>query len=196
MESGMENAELSQRIRLARERCGMSLSDVARQLGVTHSAASQWEAGKTHPAANRLRQLSDIFSVSFDWLATAKGGPEPVHAEGKIVAEGQVIDISSIPSELRRQAETIIDGRDAEFYRLQTDNISGGPYRRGDIVVVDRQADQRPGAFVLAEHNKVPIFRLYYPPILYGLPLGAPIPHIVVDNIATFVRGVVVTRLG
>ncbi len=62
------------RIREAREQAGVSQTELARLLGVTRSACSQWESDHgTAPRRERLEQLAGLLGVSFEWLATGKG---------------------------------------------------------------------------------------------------------------------------
>ncbi|HEX7029637.1 MAG TPA: helix-turn-helix transcriptional regulator [Gammaproteobacteria bacterium] len=70
------------RIREAREQAGISQTELARLLGVTRSACSQWEsAGGTAPRRERLEQLAALLGVSFEWLATGRGGAGMAPAE-------------------------------------------------------------------------------------------------------------------
>jgi len=59
---------LGTRIKLAREREGLSQEDVARRFKVHRAAVSQWENGKTHPSSGKLAELADVLSVSTEWL--------------------------------------------------------------------------------------------------------------------------------
>lgn len=66
------------RIREAREQAGVSQTELARLLGVTRSACSQWESATgTAPRRERLEQLAQLLGVSFEWLATGRGGSGP-----------------------------------------------------------------------------------------------------------------------
>lgn len=68
------------RIREAREQAGLSQTELARLLGVTRSACSQWESEQgTAPRRERLVQLASVLDVSFEWLATgtAAAGQTP-----------------------------------------------------------------------------------------------------------------------
>ena len=63
------------RIREAREQAGVSQTELARLLNVTRSACSQWESAHgTAPRRERLEQLAQLLGVSFEWLATGRGG--------------------------------------------------------------------------------------------------------------------------
>ena len=62
------------RIREAREQAGISQTELARLLGVTRSACSQWESDRgTAPRRERLEQLAALLGVSFEWLGTGRG---------------------------------------------------------------------------------------------------------------------------
>lgn len=72
------------RIREAREQAGISQTELARLLGVTRSACSQWEStGGTAPRRERLEQLAQLLGVSFEWLATGRGGNDATTFESR-----------------------------------------------------------------------------------------------------------------
>ncbi len=51
-----------------RKKAGMSQEELADRLDVSRQAISRWELGTTLPDAPNLLKLSDLFSVSIDWL--------------------------------------------------------------------------------------------------------------------------------
>ena len=55
-------------LRKARERVGLSQVKVAKIIGVTGGAVSQWESGLTHPKVRDLAKLAAIYGVSVDEL--------------------------------------------------------------------------------------------------------------------------------
>jgi transcriptional regulator with XRE-family HTH domain len=59
----MENRIGSERVRMK-----MTQSDLAKQLGVSSKAISQWETGQSACPAKRLVSLASIFDCSIDWL--------------------------------------------------------------------------------------------------------------------------------
>ena len=69
---GVELAEpvinLGSRLRAVRLRSGMSLREVARQLGVSPSFVSQVENGKSQPSVATLYSFAQLFDVSLDRL--------------------------------------------------------------------------------------------------------------------------------
>ena len=65
---------------------------------------------------------------------------------------------------------------------------------RKNYLVVDTAVTPRAKDIVLAMHKKQPIFRLFFPPYLYALPIGKQEQPLVVDNIITTLAGVVRSR--
>lgn len=62
---------LGARLRMVRQRAGLSLRELARQLGVSPSFVSQLETGKSQPSVATLYALSQLLDVSIDQLFTA-----------------------------------------------------------------------------------------------------------------------------
>jgi Predicted transcriptional regulators len=68
---------INARVRQARKAAGISQSRLAKFLGVTRSACSQWESTQgTAPRRERLEQLASLLGVSYEWLATGKKSKE------------------------------------------------------------------------------------------------------------------------
>ena len=59
-------------IKQARERLGMTQEQLAKALGVTQGAVSQWEMGITHPGFESLRKLAAALGVTVDELINGK----------------------------------------------------------------------------------------------------------------------------
>ncbi len=64
---------LGARLKSVRQRSGMSLREVARQLGVSPSFVSQLENGKSQPSVATLYSISQLLDVSIDQLFSAEG---------------------------------------------------------------------------------------------------------------------------
>ena len=47
---------------------GLSQEALAEQLGVSRQAISRWELGETTPDLAKLKQLSELYGVSTDYL--------------------------------------------------------------------------------------------------------------------------------
>jgi transcriptional regulator with XRE-family HTH domain len=68
-----EVATFGDRLSAAREKAGLSQSELARQVGVDIETLRAWEDDRTEPRANRLQMLAGLVSVSLAWLLTGKG---------------------------------------------------------------------------------------------------------------------------
>jgi transcriptional regulator with XRE-family HTH domain len=98
------------RLKRARERSGMSLREVARQLGVSPAFVSQVENGKSQPSVATLYSLAQLLDVSIDELfvaddvaveaapaiSAAGHGPVAVIDMGAAHAPGQPLSRSSL----------------------------------------------------------------------------------------------------
>ncbi|HEX8930011.1 MAG TPA: helix-turn-helix transcriptional regulator [Actinomycetota bacterium] len=69
-----EQDYLSEAIRAARRRAGLSQAELAAALGVRQSSVSQWERGSTRPSTDHLLALTSILRTSLlDFSAAANG---------------------------------------------------------------------------------------------------------------------------
>ena len=75
------------RLRLARERKGLSQLDLSRLLGVSDGLAGQWERGQKEPSLSKLKDLARTLGVRIDWLLDLDG---PNEGEGSIRLHGAV----------------------------------------------------------------------------------------------------------
>lgn len=69
-----ERLELAGRIRSARRAAKLSQTALAERVGVTPSAAAQWEHPHgTSPGLQRLQAIASATGVTFQWLAVGAG---------------------------------------------------------------------------------------------------------------------------
>jgi len=85
MESG-----IGIRLQQARKAAGLTQNDVARELGVTFGAVSQWERGSTSPKGTHLVNLSKLYSVRPAWLSSGKGPKE--ESDELVLANTELFD--------------------------------------------------------------------------------------------------------
>ena len=59
---------IADKIKMLREKHGMTQAELARKLGVTRSGVNAWEMGITTPSTQYVVELSIFFKVSTDYL--------------------------------------------------------------------------------------------------------------------------------
>lgn len=59
---------IADRIKVLREKHGLTQAQLARKLGITRSGVNAWEMGLTVPSTQYIVELSLLFSVSTDYL--------------------------------------------------------------------------------------------------------------------------------
>ncbi len=60
---------IGSRLAIARERAGLSQSQVAAQIKLPRPSISEIEAGRRRVAAEELVRFAELYSVDMDWLA-------------------------------------------------------------------------------------------------------------------------------
>jgi transcriptional regulator with XRE-family HTH domain len=88
-----EQSYLSEAIRSARKRAGLSQVELARLLGVQQSSVSQWERGSTKPSTMHLLALAARLRCSLVELAGGPagddGGPATGPADGAAAPDAE-----------------------------------------------------------------------------------------------------------
>lgn len=59
---------IADRIKVLREKHGLTQAELAKKLGITRSGVNAWEMGLTVPSTQYIVELSLLFSVSTDYL--------------------------------------------------------------------------------------------------------------------------------
>jgi transcriptional regulator with XRE-family HTH domain len=58
----------NERLRLSRERKGLSQGEAAKKMGIVRTTYSNYEAGNREPDNETLKKISEFFEVSIDYL--------------------------------------------------------------------------------------------------------------------------------
>lgn len=73
--------EFSKRFKKLREDAGLTQAEVAKKLDITGRAIGAWEAGRSKPRLDKMKQLADLFGVPVSELL----GERPVVGSSKLV---------------------------------------------------------------------------------------------------------------
>ncbi len=80
---------LGGRLVYAREAAGLTIDEVAVQLGVAGKTVANWENDRTEPRSNRLALLAGLLGVSPTWLLAGHGTAPRDAANGE---NGELLD--------------------------------------------------------------------------------------------------------
>lgn len=80
--------KFSEKILYCRKKAGLSQEALAEKLGISRQAVSKWETGEADPEMSKLRQLSEIFEVSADWLLSDSPPPADTPESGQTASGG------------------------------------------------------------------------------------------------------------
>lgn len=97
------------RVAGARERSGMSQTDLAKRLGVKLKTLKGWEDDLSEPRANKLSMMAGMLNVSLLWLLSGEGegpgGPEMGELSSDVVE--MLTEIRDIRTQLIRSTDRL-----------------------------------------------------------------------------------------
>lgn len=150
--------------------------ELAKQLGITRSALSQYELGNRQPDYETLQKIAEFFECSTDYLLGRENNPKPFSPEtftkddfvylpvlGRIkagynlIAEQNIIGYSPVPKN---------EVKDGEYFFLEVtgDSMIEEGIREGSRVLVRKQNYVENGkiAVVLVNGDEATLKRVYY----------------------------------
>lgn len=68
---------MNERIKMLRQKTGLSQGKFGQLFGVSREAVSQWEAGKARPDQRKLEDMKERYGVTLDWLSGAGADQKP-----------------------------------------------------------------------------------------------------------------------
>ena len=99
---------MSERIRHARRKSGLSQSALAEHLKVQRSAVSNWESvNDIQPTLQNLIAIAKVCGVSFEWLGMGRG---KISAEELALAEIPAVDAEMVDAREERQLLALFRG--------------------------------------------------------------------------------------
>ncbi|MEN3012861.1 MAG: XRE family transcriptional regulator [Dictyoglomus thermophilum] len=95
---------ISERLRIARERKGLSKKELAQKIGVAPSSITRYENEGRIPKASILLKISEVLGVSVDYLLGKEESEEI-----KIALHTEIGDISDLPEEAIKSIQDFIE---------------------------------------------------------------------------------------
>lgn len=124
----------SEKLLELRRREGLSQEQLADRLGVTRQSVSKWESGAAVPELSKLIALSDLFSVSVDYLVKDRleepERPVPEAPPSTAKLEEQVEELSSYFRGYAYDSKTTLFGMPLVSIRFR---LYGRPMRTRDV---------------------------------------------------------------
>lgn len=148
-------------VRANRERLGLSQEELARRVGLTNSAVSQWEGGRAKPRIGVMKALSEIFGMTVSELlgddAPGAGMRKPVGRSGMVPMRrlgrthaGSAVE--EIPDDGVVEVPAGVAGRHPHAFMLDVDgDCMDRAYPPGCVVMVDPDMEPWNGCAVVAE---------------------------------------------
>ena len=183
---------MGDRLRFARESAELSLEGVGEVLGISGSAVSQWETGRTYPSRKSLLQFAELTGFGAMWLESGAGDAQ---ARDKklwlysnmvpLITPSQAADANDIRAflagfhkdlqlgplhTLSSDYPPVITSRfpcsKMGGFALEIfDRSNATEYEIGDIIILDADVEPVPGDMVFAaiDVEKRPAFAKYLP---------------------------------
>ena len=95
------------RVAGAREKAGMTQSQLAKRLGVKLKTLKAWEDDQSEPRANKLSMMAGLLNVSLLWLLSGEGDGPDAPSDGEL--EQDVADTLTEIRDLRAQMARAAD---------------------------------------------------------------------------------------
>lgn len=163
------------RLAEARQRAGMTQSELARRLGVSPQSVQQWEQSGTTPRAHRIKDLALALGVTREWLLVGGSSAESVREVAQQIREvplvnyiqaGQWAEIApEIPD--ARRVSCPIECSDSTFALEVVGESMSPEYLPGDIIFIDPEVVAQSGDDVVAvvdEYSEATFKRLIAEP--------------------------------
>lgn len=148
------NYTIGERIQLKRKQFGMTQTELAKKLGITHAAVHQWESDLSSPNAINLIALLKIFDCSAEWLLQGIGIDSKSYDADNIMKIPVFTDEEILNAEKvnrNKQEWVVCSGNISEHcFAYRIGNHSMLPvFLNDDIVVIDPKRQPETDGFVL-----------------------------------------------
>lgn len=106
------------RIKLTRNRLGLSLQDLADRVGVTRKSLENWENDRSEPRGVKVMKLAGVLQVSMIWLLTGESPPSS-DREPAVLETARIMQKLDRAAALQRELAALLIEVSADVSRLQ-----------------------------------------------------------------------------
>ena len=121
---------IGERIRIAREKIGISQSELARKIGVKPQAVQAWEAGRNGPSRKRIPTLASELHISEEELEFGR--------RVTVLSTGEAPKDYNQPSDTIQREEPFPVDKYVFVPRYEAKISAGGGYHNGDHVEISK----------------------------------------------------------
>lgn len=111
------NELLIDRLRTARNECGLKQQDVAEQMGIKANTISNWEKGRTEPDIDSFVKLCEIYQIDCATLLSDVYAFKRIHNDISLSEYDSIKKYRSLDSHGKDMVDTVLD---KEFDRCQS----------------------------------------------------------------------------
>src|SRR6266568_674101 len=136
-----------QRLRLARETCGLTQTELSRRLGMSSAAVSQFEKADARPSTATVARLAEVLSFSIEFFATSSSPSSRFDGDlDQFDGHGHFRSLRSLTAMQRRQAlsttQLIRDLADAlsRHVRLPDPAVPWSPVSTDGVALAEERA--------------------------------------------------------
>lgn len=157
--------DFSQRVKLLREKSGLTQQGLADKMGLTNRAVGAWESGRSRPRLDKMQKLADLFDVSVADLMgeevpegappqaipfTADSDTVPFVRLGKVHAGMSAEEIPN-PECVVQVPRIVAEAHPRGFLLMVEGDCMDRAYPPGCLVLVDPELEPWNGCAVVAE---------------------------------------------
>lgn len=173
-------------LKTLRKKYGHSLRDLSRLLGVKESTISLYESGKREATYSTLKKLSEIYSVSIDFLlgnySDATSDTIQARVLDSVCIEGDQIEYC-----YRNEKFNYMPKDDSDYFFYLSSDLSMAPQiSKDDVVVIKKQNEIESGqlAAVIYKQNPIVLRRVTLDgDVIVLQAFDSSVPPSVVENI-------------
>ena len=101
---------MAYRFREAREKAGLSTLEVAKRIGVSQPAVTNWDNGTKSPSIDTLCKLADLYCVSTDYLLGRDDPVEAIPRNEEFISAGMLRALNGKPVWDEKRGWGIVNG--------------------------------------------------------------------------------------
>ena len=122
----MSESSMGDRIAVARSAKGLSISQLARRMGIATKTLRNWETDRAEPRANKLQMLAGILNVPVVWLLAGGETSESVQADLHIEETASLSNKVERLIRMHEEMSRLLFEVSSEVRRIQRDIDEGG----------------------------------------------------------------------